>query len=147
MSASVAIVCSTNSYTVSGTVSGLAGGGVELQNNDGNDLAVPGQRPLQLHHAGCERRWLMRSQVKTQPGGPAQTCTVNSGSGTVADANVGDVVVVCSINSYTVSGTVSGLAGGFGLVLQNNDGDDLPVSADGSFSFTTPSGEWGWLFS
>ncbi len=38
---------------------------------------------------------------------------------------------------YTVGGSVSGLAGS-GLVLQNNAGDDLPITADGSFTFTTP---------
>ena len=36
--------------------------------------------------------------------------------------------------SYTVSGTVSGLAGS-GLVLQNNGGDDRGISVDGAFSF------------
>jgi len=39
--------------------------------------------------------------------------------------------------TYTIGGTVSGLSG-TGLVLQDNGGDDLPVSADGAFTFTTP---------
>src|SRR4051812_22480428 len=38
--------------------------------------------------------------------------------------------------TYQVGGTVTGLAG-TGLVLQNNGGDDLSVSADGSFTFPT----------
>ncbi|HEC19278.1 MAG TPA: VWA domain-containing protein, partial [Gammaproteobacteria bacterium] len=37
--------------------------------------------------------------------------------------------------SYTVGGTVSGLAGS--LVLQNNGGDNLTITADGNFTFTT----------
>ena len=37
---------------------------------------------------------------------------------------------------YTIGGTVSGLTGS-GLVLQNNGGDDLAISADGDFTFTT----------
>ena len=36
--------------------------------------------------------------------------------------------------TYTVGGTVSGLTGS-GLVLRDNGGDDLPVSANGSFTF------------
>lgn len=36
---------------------------------------------------------------------------------------------------YTIGGSVSGLSGT--LVLQNNSGDDLSVSANGSFSFAT----------
>lgn len=39
--------------------------------------------------------------------------------------------------AYTVGGTVSGLTGP-GLVLQNNGGDDLSISADGVFTFVTP---------
>lgn len=38
--------------------------------------------------------------------------------------------------SYTIGGVVSGLAGS-GLVLQNNGGDDLSVSVNGSFSFSS----------
>ncbi|MDO8990769.1 MAG: hypothetical protein Q7U91_14185 [Sideroxyarcus sp.] len=37
---------------------------------------------------------------------------------------------------YTVGGTVSGLTG-TGLVLQNNGGDNLPVTADGAFTFAS----------
>src|SRR5690242_9387265 len=36
--------------------------------------------------------------------------------------------------TYAVSGNVSGLLGS-GLVLQNNAGDDLPIAANGNFSF------------
>ncbi len=38
--------------------------------------------------------------------------------------------------TYTVGGSVSGL-GNTGLVLQNNAGNDLSISADGAFSFST----------
>ncbi|WP_456406423.1 FG-GAP repeat protein, partial [Thiolapillus sp.] len=39
--------------------------------------------------------------------------------------------------AYTLGGSVSGLAPGNSLVLQNNGGDDLTVSADGAFTFAT----------
>jgi 6-phosphogluconolactonase len=38
--------------------------------------------------------------------------------------------------TYNIGGTVSGLSG-TGLVLQNNVGNNLSVSANGSFTFTT----------
>jgi N-acetylneuraminic acid mutarotase len=38
--------------------------------------------------------------------------------------------------TYTIGGTVSGLTG-TGLVLADNGGDSLPVSADGAFTFAT----------
>ncbi len=37
--------------------------------------------------------------------------------------------------TYTIGGTVSGLSGN--LVLKNNNGDDLSISANGSFAFST----------
>lgn len=37
--------------------------------------------------------------------------------------------------AYTIGGTVSGLASGSRVVLQNNGADDLTVSANGSFTF------------
>ena len=39
---------------------------------------------------------------------------------------------------YTVGGTVSGLAAGNSVVLQNNGADDLTVAADGGFTFPAP---------
>ena len=41
-----------------------------------------------------------------------------------------------TVNDYTIGGTVSGLVG-TGLVLQNNGGDDLTISSDGSFVFAS----------
>ena len=62
-----------------------------------------------------------------------------NGSGT-ANANVTNVQVACSnfTMTYTIGGTVSGLTG-TGLVLQDNGGNNLTVSANGSFKFTKPS--------
>lgn len=44
-----------------------------------------------------------------------------------------DASAACS--TYTVGGTISGLSGT--IVLQNNGGDDLSLTADGSFTFAT----------
>jgi uncharacterized membrane protein YdfJ with MMPL/SSD domain len=40
------------------------------------------------------------------------------------------------MTGYTVGGTISGLSGT--VVLQNNAGDNLTVSANGRFTFATP---------
>ena len=71
--------------------------------------------------------------VKTNPSG--QTCSVSGGTGTVASANVTNVAVTCTTNTYSVGGTVSGLSGT--VVLQDNGGDDLSVSSNGAFTFAT----------
>ena len=65
----------------------------------------------------------------------SQTCTVTEGEGTLSASTT--VVVTCSSESYTVSGTVVGLYSGQSVTLQNNSGDDLTVSDNTSFSFTT----------
>ena len=75
--------------------------------------------------------------VATQPAAPKQICTVSNASGTVGNSDIDDVAVLCSVESFVVGGTVTGL-GGSGLVLQNNAADDLRVEADGSFRFAVP---------
>src|SRR6202023_2142360 len=75
-----------------------------------------------------------RVTVLTQPSSPSQNCVVTSGSGTLS-SNVTGVSVACTTNTYTVGGTVSGLAGS-GLTLQDNGGNNLLISANGSFVFT-----------
>ncbi|GBD98456.1 hypothetical protein BMS3Abin07_00470 [bacterium BMS3Abin07] len=42
-----------------------------------------------------------------------------------------------STSTYTIGGTVSGLVSGETVVLQNNAGDDLTITANGSFTFAT----------
>jgi hypothetical protein len=43
----------------------------------------------------------------------------------------------CVAKTYSITGSVGGLVG-TGLVLQNNGGDSLPISANGVFTFATP---------
>jgi large repetitive protein len=123
-------------FTVSGTIAGLDGDGLVLQLNGSNDLAVPNNGTFtftaQLADAAA-----YSVTVLTPPSGPSQTCTVGSGSGTIAAANVTNVAVTCATGAFAVHGTVSGLVG-TGLVLQNNGANDLPISANGEFSFPTP---------
>jgi len=44
---------------------------------------------------------------------------------------------VAGTGGYSVGGTISGLISGESVTLQNNGGDDLAISADGSFTFAT----------
>ena len=75
--------------------------------------------------------------VLRQPSRPPQICTVNNGSGTVSGADITNISINCITITYTIGGTVSGLTG-TGLVLQNNNTDDLGITVDGVFTFTTP---------
>jgi 6-phosphogluconolactonase len=134
-------------YTVGGTVTGLAGPGLVLENYVGNpvdDLAISASGSftfgVQLL-SGAE----YGIDVKTQSLTPPQYCQVANDLGTVGTANVTNVQVTCEAG-YTVGGTVSGLVGS-GLVLQientqvPNDpsdpeyvGSPLPVNTNGAFT-------------
>jgi alpha-tubulin suppressor-like RCC1 family protein len=67
----------------------------------------------------------------------------DAGNYSVAVSNVAgsvtsdDALLTVLLPTFTVGGTVSGLTGA-GLVLQDNGGDPLAISADGSFTFATP---------
>jgi 6-phosphogluconolactonase (cycloisomerase 2 family) len=125
-------------YTVGGTVTGLTGS-VTLANNGGDARAVTAAgaftfvTPLATGSAYAVT-------VTSQPAN--QTCIVASGSGAMASANITGVTVSCATNTFTVGGSVTGLAGS-GLVLQNNGGDNLARAADGAFTFTTPVASGG----
>src|SRR5690606_39907372 len=62
------------------------------------------------------------------------TCTVSNGAGVVGAEDVANVAVVCSTESFSVGGTVSGLEGR-GLVLELNGADTLPIASNGAFTF------------
>jgi large repetitive protein len=132
---SVAVNCAANRYLVGGTVSGLSGMGLVLQNNGADDLALNANGSFSFA-TSVVYQGTYAVTVKTQPTGPVQTCLVSAGSGTVPAANVTDIQVNCTTNSYRVGGRVSGVAGS-GVVLQNNGGDDLSVNGDGVFQFAT----------
>ena len=120
-------------YTIGGNVSGLTGTGLELQNNGGDNLAITGNGAFTFG-TSLTSTTSYNVSIFAQPTG--QTCTVSSGSGTVASSNITSVQVDCVTNTYSISGTVSGLTGS-GLVLQNNGGNDLGISANGTFTFGT----------
>jgi hypothetical protein len=133
----VAITCTDHSYTVGGNVSGLSGS-VVLQNNGGDDLTLIADGDFTFNTA-IINGGSYNVTVLTQPAG--QTCTASANTGSVNAANVSNVVVTCSANSYTIGGTVSGLSGS--VVLQNNGGDDLTLDANRAFTFTTPIADGG----
>src|SRR6266705_3458160 len=122
----VSISCTTNTFTVGGTVSGHNGTGLTLRLNGTTNLAVAGNGPYAFGAIADGSAYSVA--VFVQPIG--QTCTVANGSGTLAGANVTNIAVSCATNTFTIGGSVSGLSG-TGLVLRNNGGDSLPVSANG----------------
>jgi 6-phosphogluconolactonase (cycloisomerase 2 family) len=133
---SVAVACTTNGYTVGGSVSGLTGTGLVLQDNAGNDLPVSAAGNFTFAQTvGSSLPYAVT--VKTQPINPIQTCVVASGTGTVATANITNVAITCTTGSFTLSGTITGLAGS-GLTL-STVGVNIPITGS-TFSVSLASG-------
>jgi hypothetical protein len=102
-------------YTVGGTVTGLSGPGLVLQNGGGDDLPISASGAFTFATrmpSGTSYAVI----VKSSPTSPLQACLVADGVGTIAATDVTNVSVTCE-NGHTVGGTVSGLQGS-GLVLQ-----------------------------
>ena len=125
---------SLSTFSIGGSVSGLSDGTVVLENNGGDDVSVSanglfGFGKHEVAGAGYDVR------VKMHPDG--QQCTVSNGTGTVGSANVTGIAVSCTPLTFSIGGTVSGLADGDKVVLQDNGGDDLTVGTNASFTFGT----------
>lgn len=138
----VNVTCATDTFSVGGSVTGLLGSGLVLQNNGGNNLNVTGDGAFTFTEELASNSDY-NVQVAQHPSNPTQTCSVvnESGRGRVTNADITSVQISCSTSNFTVGGTITNLVG-TGLVLRNNGGDDLRIDAGSSFEFQTgvPSG-------
>jgi hypothetical protein len=125
-------------YGIGGSVTGLLGSGLVLQNAGGDDLPIPGSGVFEFPTKVAPGTPYLVT-VKTQPSAPAQICSIVGATGTVQYAHITNVSVVCSTSAFRVGGTVSGLAAsGESVVLRNNGLDDHTVNGNGGFQFPTP---------
>jgi hypothetical protein len=132
----VQITCSTGTLSIGGTVVGLLGIGLVLQNNGGDDLTIVTSNPFTFKTAVAIGSTYLAT-VRTQPSSPTQTCTVTNGTGT-ANTNVGNIQITCSTGTISIGGTVTGLAAaGSGIVLVDNGVDKLTARANGTFTMPT----------
>src|SRR6266849_1220571 len=125
----------TGPFTIGGTVVGLKGTGLVIQDNGGDDITFSKDGTFTFKTLVTGPYVVL---IKTQPTStPSQTCSVQNGKGT-ATATVTNIQVTCG-TVYFVGGTINGLAG-TGMVLQNNATDDLKITGLGTvqFTFATP---------
>jgi hypothetical protein len=135
----VQVSCTRNTYTIGGNISGLSGP-VNLQltgSGQSQNYSILNAGSFTFTGLRVASGQLYTVTVFINP--PNQTCTVMNGTGTVTNADVTNVTVVCTTNTYTVGGTVSGLMGSV-LALSLNDAGSPPFSPmmNGSFTFPTP---------
>jgi hypothetical protein len=143
-------------YTIGGTVSGLLGSGLVLEDTVGSSISqttvtgtgqvnftFPVQAPANSSYA---------VSVVTQPSTPSQTCSVINGTGT-ATGSVNTVQVVCTAPKWTIGGTLVGLVdhsysgtslNGDWVELYDNGDDDLIVTGNNQgFTFPSPVSNGG----
>ena len=82
-------------HTVSGMVSGLAGGSVTLSLNGEQTLTQAADGAFTFPE-GLDPGVAYEVIVATQPTAPAQICNVTNGAGTMPDADVTNVQVICA---------------------------------------------------
>jgi hypothetical protein len=130
------VVCSADTYTVGGTINGLASGTQVVLENNGADNLTVGANGQFSFTARVAATGSYAVTVGTQPVGAV--CTVRNAHGGQLSGNIANIVVTCSPEIFTVGGTLSGLASGAQVTLDNNGADPVTLTSNGSFAFTTP---------
>ena len=128
-----AVTCTTNSYPLQATVSGLLGNGLVLAIGT-QSVAPTADGNFSLGSALSGSTYTVT--VSSQPVAPSQTCVVQNGSGTVIADPVSTIQVHCLTNRFRLGGTATGVSGA-GLILASSTGENLPIDSNGAFSFPT----------
>ncbi|MDZ7791397.1 MAG: cadherin-like domain-containing protein [Xanthomonadales bacterium] len=116
-----------NDNLVFAVTSGPANGQLELTTG-------PGTAITSFTQAQVNANQVVYVHDGSGSGSDAFTFDVQDGSGNNLTGQQFNITVAFEFN---IGGEVSGLQG-TGLVLQNNGGDNLPISTDGPFTFATP---------
>jgi N-acetylneuraminic acid mutarotase/RNase P/RNase MRP subunit p29 len=129
----VAVTCTPQTFSLGGSVSGATADGLVLANGSATVTVASGATTFAFT-GSIVTGTAYAVTVQTAPAG--LTCSVANGTGTIGTANINNVVVTCSPQSYSLGGTISGLVSS-GLVLAN--GTDRLTVASGATSFTMPA--------
>src|ERR1700728_4172446 len=156
------LLCSPPTYGLGGTVSGLAGSRLVLQNNgdanDVSDIAYAANGTYPDLFGGYAQGTAYNVTVQTQPTNPSQTCVVANGTGTLGASGVTNISVTCTTNparflyvvnggsnnisAYTIdttSGALTTIAGS--PFSAGNNPDSINVDPTGKFAFVTNRGD------
>lgn len=124
---SIVVSCTVNAYAIGGAIAGLAGTGLIL--------ASPGEPNLRVAAGATTFRFSTRLpsgdryQVSVAQQPTNQVCTVTSGSGTVAGADVTGIAVRCA-GTYTVGGTIEGLVAPDTALILASGSEPLTIGAE-----------------
>jgi len=89
----IVVACTTNTYTIGGTASGIDIAGLVLQLNGADDLPVNGNGPF-VFGADLPSGATYAATILSQPAG--RSCTLGNASGSVVASSITDVSVTCA---------------------------------------------------
>ena len=155
--AATGTILPTQTYTVGGTVSGLSGGPLVLQINNGDNLTINSNGSFTFSNPISAGDFFLVT-VLTQPSSPAQICTVKNAYGAVRTANARNVQVTCTTLSalppkITTAAHQWTWAGGYNVPDQagvyGQQGvpavANIPSARTGAVGWTDSQGNF-WLF-
>jgi hypothetical protein len=136
----------TDTHTIGGTVSGVSGIGLVLSLDSTSPVTTGVTAASQTLPISGNGGFVFPTpldygssytvSVAAQPSGPAQTCTVANGSGSVGSSDVSNVQVTCATVTHTVSASVSEGQGTLTPATQS--------VADGAAATLTVAAATGW---
>ncbi|WP_374580190.1 hypothetical protein [Pseudoduganella sp.] len=116
------------SFTISGTIYGLANEGLVLQNNGGDPLKVASGATTFSFPNSISYGTMYNVTVKENP--QHMTCSPagSTGQGSAGHTTSINVVINCTQNSYTLGGTVEGLTGTGLTVINGSFGNQVTIT-------------------
>lgn len=137
----IQIVCGDALYLIQGTVTGLLGNGLQIQNVTGSGTDVVNINAANFSLPPIPSGETYNFNIISQPTSPSQTCSITSPgvtSGTMAAAHLPSTIN-CTTNSFVVNAQVTGILGTLGagneLKLTLDGSNTINVTADGTFPF------------
>lgn len=127
----VAVTCSSNTYSVGGTVSGLMAGGLVLLDNATDAVSVPANAASFTMDTPIAFGSAYAVTVQSQPTG--LVCSVNNAAGRMGAGNITNIAIDCVKNTtvlYFFQGGNDGTAP-LGPLLQGTNGDLYGMSSSG----------------
>jgi uncharacterized repeat protein (TIGR03803 family) len=125
-----------SSYTIGGDLTGLASGQQITLHNGVEALALT-TNGVFTFAAKVVNGGNYNVTVAAQPVG--QTCVISNATGTGVNANVSNVSVACTYQTFTLGGNLTGLPSGQQVTLQNNGADPVTLAANEAFTFPSTS--------
>ena len=134
----IMVACTDNTYSISGTLTGLNAGQTATLINGSDELTLDATYNNQSFTFSVEVPGQAEYNISVTDQPTGQTCAVQNSIGTVDEAAASNITVACIDNTYPIGGTLTGLNAGQTATLINGS-DELTLDAtynNQSFTFS-----------